>query len=75
MSTADRAQFMAASAGRFPGVHSQAAPSKPCAPGCAAAGNVQELIDFMAIDHRAAADMGVTDNEARDRAERPFWRR
>jgi len=34
----------------------------------------QELIDFMAIDYRAASDMGVTDNDARDWAERPFWR-
>ena len=28
----------------------------------------------MAIDYRAASDMGVTDNDARDWAERPFWR-
>jgi len=34
----------------------------------------RELIDYMAIDHRAAADMGITDNDARDWAERPFWR-
>jgi len=34
----------------------------------------QELIVFLAIDHRAASDMGVTHNDARDWAERPFWR-
>jgi uncharacterized protein YjiS (DUF1127 family) len=34
----------------------------------------QELRDYMAIDHRAAADMGVSANDARDWAERPFWR-
>jgi uncharacterized protein YjiS (DUF1127 family) len=34
----------------------------------------QELLDYMAIDHRAAADLGVTGNDARDWAERPFWR-
>jgi len=28
----------------------------------------------MAIDHRAAADIGVTAGDARDWAERPFWR-
>jgi uncharacterized protein YjiS (DUF1127 family) len=34
----------------------------------------QELLAFMDIDHRAAADMGVSANDARDWAERPFWR-
>jgi len=34
----------------------------------------RELLDFMTIDHRAAADMGVTINDARDWAQRPFWR-
>lgn len=34
----------------------------------------QELLDYMAIDHRAAADIGATGNEAREWAERPFWR-
>jgi uncharacterized protein YjiS (DUF1127 family) len=34
----------------------------------------QELLDYIAIDHRAAADLGVTGNEARDWAQRPFWR-
>jgi uncharacterized protein YjiS (DUF1127 family) len=34
----------------------------------------RELLDFMTIDHRAAADMGVTVNDARDWAQRPFWR-
>jgi len=33
-----------------------------------------ELLDFMAIDHRAAADIGVTGNDAREWAQRPFWR-
>jgi hypothetical protein len=28
----------------------------------------------MTIDHRAAADMGVTVNDARDWAQRPLWR-
>ena len=34
----------------------------------------QELLDFMASDHRAAADIGMTPYEARKWAERPFWR-
>lgn len=34
----------------------------------------QELLDYMAIDHRAAADIGVSANGARDWAKRPFWR-
>jgi uncharacterized protein YjiS (DUF1127 family) len=34
----------------------------------------RELLDFMTIDHRAAADIGVTGNDARDWAQRPFWR-
>ncbi len=33
----------------------------------------QELLDYMAVDHRAAADIGLTDNDARDWAGRPFW--
>jgi uncharacterized protein YjiS (DUF1127 family) len=40
-------------------------------------GSVQkrrELLDFMTIDHRAAADMGVAVNDAREWAYRPFWR-
>jgi uncharacterized protein YjiS (DUF1127 family) len=34
----------------------------------------QELLDYMAMDHRVAADIGVNANDARDWAERPFWR-
>jgi uncharacterized protein YjiS (DUF1127 family) len=34
----------------------------------------QELLDYIAIDHRATADLGVAANDARDWAERPFWR-
>jgi uncharacterized protein YjiS (DUF1127 family) len=34
----------------------------------------QELLDYISIDHRATADLGVTRNDARDWAERPFWR-
>ena len=34
----------------------------------------QELLHYMANDHRATADMGINVNNARDWAERPFWR-
>jgi uncharacterized protein YjiS (DUF1127 family) len=34
----------------------------------------REIIDYMASDHRVAADIGVTRHDARDWAERPFWR-
>jgi len=34
----------------------------------------QELLDYMASDHCAAADIGITGYEARNWAERPFWR-
>ncbi len=34
----------------------------------------QELLDYMARDHRAAADIGITGNEARSWSQRPFWR-
>jgi len=34
----------------------------------------RELLDYLASDHRAAADIGVTPNDARIWAERPFWR-
>jgi uncharacterized protein YjiS (DUF1127 family) len=33
----------------------------------------QELLRYMASDHRATADMGININNARDWAERPFW--
>jgi uncharacterized protein YjiS (DUF1127 family) len=33
-----------------------------------------ELLDYMASDHRAAADLGLTDYEARNWSERSFWR-
>ena len=32
-----------------------------------------ELLDYLTIDHRAAADLGVSANDARDWADRPFW--
>jgi uncharacterized protein YjiS (DUF1127 family) len=34
----------------------------------------QELRNYLAIDHRAPADLGVAGNDARDWADRPFWR-
>ena len=34
----------------------------------------QELLDYMAGDHRAAADIGITSYDARNWSERPFWR-
>ncbi len=34
----------------------------------------QELLDYMASDHRAAADIGITGYEARNWSQRPFWR-
>jgi uncharacterized protein YjiS (DUF1127 family) len=34
----------------------------------------QELLDYIASDHRAAADIGITGCEARGWSERPFWR-
>jgi uncharacterized protein YjiS (DUF1127 family) len=34
----------------------------------------QELFDYMAVDYRAAADIGIADNDARDWARRPLWR-
>jgi hypothetical protein len=33
----------------------------------------QELIDYMASDHRVAADLGITGDIARDWTSRPFW--
>jgi uncharacterized protein YjiS (DUF1127 family) len=33
-----------------------------------------ELLAFMASDHRAAADIGVTRYEAMNWSNRPFWR-
>lgn len=33
-----------------------------------------ELLWFMATDHRAAADIGVTTYEAMNWSNRPFWR-
>jgi uncharacterized protein YjiS (DUF1127 family) len=34
----------------------------------------QELLDYLAMDHRAARDIGIDRGNARDWAERPFWR-
>lgn len=33
-----------------------------------------ELLAFMAADHRAAADIGITTYEAMNWTKRPFWR-
>ncbi len=35
----------------------------------------QELFDYLASDHRAAADIGMIGCEARSWSERPFWAR
>jgi uncharacterized protein YjiS (DUF1127 family) len=34
----------------------------------------QELLEYLAIDHRAAADLGIPANDAHEWAERSFWR-
>ncbi|MGA7789622.1 MAG: hypothetical protein WCA56_15830 [Xanthobacteraceae bacterium] len=34
----------------------------------------RQLLDYIASDHRAAADLGVSGYEARRWAGRPFWR-
>lgn len=34
----------------------------------------RELLDYMACEHRAAADIGITSYEARHWSQRPFWR-
>jgi uncharacterized protein YjiS (DUF1127 family) len=34
----------------------------------------RELLDYLAADHRAARDMGIDRSNAREWAERPFWR-
>lgn len=34
----------------------------------------EELLAFMAADHRAAADIGVTTYEVMNWSKRPFWR-
>jgi uncharacterized protein YjiS (DUF1127 family) len=34
----------------------------------------QELLDCLASDYRAAADIGITSGEARGWSQRPFWR-
>jgi uncharacterized protein YjiS (DUF1127 family) len=34
----------------------------------------QELLDYIASDCRAAADIGITSGEARGWSQRPFWR-
>lgn len=34
----------------------------------------QELLDYIASDYRAAADVGITSGEARSWPQRPFWR-
>lgn len=35
----------------------------------------QELLDYMALDHRADGDIGISRSDALDWAHRPFWRR
>lgn len=34
----------------------------------------QQLLDYLAMDHRAAGDIGLDRSNARDWARRPFWR-
>ena len=34
----------------------------------------RELLEYIANDHRAASDMGITSYEARKWSEQPFWR-
>jgi uncharacterized protein YjiS (DUF1127 family) len=34
----------------------------------------QQLLDYLASDHRAAGDIGIDRSNARDWAQRPFWR-
>jgi len=34
----------------------------------------QELLDYLASDHRAVADIGMTAYDARAWSARPFWR-
>ena len=34
----------------------------------------QQLLDYLAMDHRAAGDIGIDRSNARAWAERPFWR-
>jgi len=34
----------------------------------------RELLDFLAVDYRAAADIGITHCEAQALSQRPFWR-
>jgi uncharacterized protein YjiS (DUF1127 family) len=34
----------------------------------------RELLEYMATEHRAASDLGTTENEAKTWATKPFWR-
>jgi uncharacterized protein YjiS (DUF1127 family) len=34
----------------------------------------RQLLDYLAMDHRAASDIGIDRSNARDWAQRPFWR-
>jgi len=34
----------------------------------------RQLLNYLAMDHRAANDIGTDRSNARDWAERPFWR-
>ncbi|HTV35658.1 MAG TPA: hypothetical protein VMF12_04440 [Xanthobacteraceae bacterium] len=34
----------------------------------------QQLLDYLAMDHRAASDIGIDGSNAREWAQRPFWR-
>jgi uncharacterized protein YjiS (DUF1127 family) len=34
----------------------------------------RELLHFLATDHRAASDLGIDRGNAREWADRPFWR-
>lgn len=34
----------------------------------------QQLLNYLAMDHRAASDIGIDRSDAREWARRPFWR-
>lgn len=34
----------------------------------------RQLLDYLASDYRAAADIGITSSEARGLSQKPFWR-
>lgn len=49
--------------------------SRECVAGCARRRRKRlELIDYLAWDHRAASDMGMTRDAAESWVQEPFWR-